>query len=79
MTTTTNPTTTSNGWFGDADPEDAWHPDDPVPLLLRNVARRLAIIEVAARHPDPEIRADGRRRLARVAVDIDYLRERFAD
>lgn len=28
--------------FGDAEPENAWHPDDPVPELVDNVARRLA-------------------------------------
>lgn len=30
--------------FGDADPEDAWHPDDPTPVLLDNVARRLGLL-----------------------------------
>jgi hypothetical protein len=27
--------------FGDAEPEDSWHPDDPVPVLVRNLVRRL--------------------------------------
>ncbi len=29
--------------FGDSEPEDSWHPDDPVPVLLDNIARRIAI------------------------------------
>jgi hypothetical protein len=28
--------------YGDSGPEDAWHPDDPVPVLLDNLARRCA-------------------------------------
>lgn len=30
--------------IGDAEPEDAWHPDDPTPVLLDNVARRLVLL-----------------------------------
>ena len=30
--------------FGDAEPEDAWDPDDPVIELLDNIARRLAAL-----------------------------------
>jgi hypothetical protein len=30
--------------FGDAEPEDAWHPDDPVDELLDNLARRLSLL-----------------------------------
>ena len=26
--------------FGDADPEDAWYPDDPIPDLIANLIRR---------------------------------------
>ena len=33
-----------SGDFGDADPEDAWDPDDPVHELLDNLRRRLTII-----------------------------------
>lgn len=29
-----------DGGFGDADPEDAWHPDDPVTDLIANLIRR---------------------------------------
>jgi len=28
------------GGFGDAEPEDAWHPDDPVTDLVANLIRR---------------------------------------
>lgn len=28
--------------FGDAEPEDAWAPDDPLPELVRNLIRRRA-------------------------------------
>ena len=27
-------------FYGDAEPEDAWHPDDPVPVLVANLCRR---------------------------------------
>jgi hypothetical protein len=30
--------------FGDATPEDAWHPDDPLAVLVDNVSRRLALL-----------------------------------
>lgn len=30
--------------FGDAEPEDAWHPDDPVDVLLDNLSRRCTIL-----------------------------------
>lgn len=30
--------------FGDAEPEDAWHPDDPLWTLIDNVGRRCAIL-----------------------------------
>lgn len=29
-----------DGGFGDDDPEDAWHPDDPVTDLVANLIRR---------------------------------------
>lgn len=31
--------------FGDHEPEDSWHPDDPVPLLIDNLLRRLSLLE----------------------------------
>lgn len=34
------------GWFGDAEPEDAWCPTDATPALLDNLARRLFALGV---------------------------------
>ena len=33
--------------FGDDEPEDAWDPIDPVPELIDNLRRRMALLEVA--------------------------------
>ena len=30
--------------FGDIEPEDSWDPGDPVPLLIDNLFRRLALL-----------------------------------
>jgi hypothetical protein len=30
--------------FGDSEPEDGWHPDDPIPELLDNLRRRLLLL-----------------------------------
>jgi hypothetical protein len=30
--------------FGDADPEDAWDPDDPPEILVDNLRRRLVLL-----------------------------------
>ena len=30
--------------FGDAEPEDAWQIDDPIPVLLDNIHRRVILI-----------------------------------
>jgi hypothetical protein len=37
-------TTDNDSGFGDADPEDAWDPDDPVVELLDNLRRRIVAI-----------------------------------
>jgi hypothetical protein len=56
--------------FGDAEPEDAWHPDDPVPVLLDNLARRCRAL--ALRLPvDLEHRAE------MIAEDLEFLRARI--
>ena len=39
----------SNIEFGDSEPEDAWHPDDPIPELLDNLRRRIILLALAAR------------------------------
>lgn len=28
----------------DSEPEDSWHPDDPIPDLLSNIVRRVALL-----------------------------------
>lgn len=33
-----------NDVFGDIEPEDAWHPDDPVDELIDNLRRRLPLL-----------------------------------
>lgn len=30
--------------FGDTEPEDAWHPDDPIPMQLDNLLRRTNLL-----------------------------------
>lgn len=36
--------------FGDSEPEDSWHPDDPLPERLNNLRRRVILLAVAARN-----------------------------
>ena len=31
--------------FGDIEPEDSWHPDDPVPVLIDNLLRRCNLLD----------------------------------
>lgn len=81
--------------FGDYEPEDAWHPDDPFPVLVDNLLRRLDLVErrvlLESRRDllaaiERRVRRDrrrrrlserDRRRLADVAVDVAFLRDRF--
>lgn len=63
--------------FGDFEPEDAWHPDDPPSTLARNLLRRLEHLAVtlAARGEqagDREIL-----RLEQLADDLEHLRRRL--
>ena len=60
-----------NDRFGDADPEDAWDPDDPLPHLVDNVLRRVALI--AGLH---QLDAMAQRRLEMVLDDLHHIRER---
>lgn len=59
---------TSEPVFGDATPEDAWHPDDPARELLANLSRRLDLLGEPARR---DVDDDLRERLADV---VDRLR-----
>jgi len=36
--------------FGDYEPEDAWHPHDPRPVLVINLFRRVALLDGFADH-----------------------------
>lgn len=63
--------------FGDFEPEDAWHPDDPPSVLARNLLRRLEQIAatVAARGE-----RGGERelfRLEQLADDLEHLRRKL--
>ena len=54
--------------FGEADPEDAWDPDDPVVELLDNLRRRLVAI-VAIHALDEAIK----RRLGWLLDDLAHV------
>ena len=38
--------------FGDIEPEDSWHPDDDVHVLVDNLFRRLVLLRVERQHDD---------------------------
>jgi hypothetical protein len=60
--------------FGDDEPEDAWHPDDPVPELVRNLARRVVLLLAL------ELLSErGRTRLAGIATDLEVVRRRVEE
>lgn len=50
--------------FGDSEPEDAWDPGDPVPVLIDNLLRRLDLL-------------DGRPDLSRRSELLGELEERL--
>jgi hypothetical protein len=62
----------TGGDFGDAAPEDAWDPDDPVDNLVDNLRRRLAAI-VALRMVDDVIES----RLAWIVTDLEHVAGRI--
>lgn len=33
--------------FGDSEPEDSWHPDDPTLELLGNILRRVGLLKIS--------------------------------
>lgn len=65
--------------IGDFEPEDAWHPDDPVDVLARNLARRLEHIahQLAARGGRADRRTIDRAR--DLAGDLQHFRNRIAE
>ena len=58
--------------FGDIEPEDSWDPDDPVPELVRNLLRRLALL-VALR----ELGEAAQRRLELIEDDLHHVLTRI--
>jgi hypothetical protein len=60
--------------FGDADPEDAWDPDDPLPVLADNLRRRAVILAAAA-----GLSAMVRHRLELLAEDLEHVAGRIAE
>jgi hypothetical protein len=61
--------------FGDSEPEDAWHPDDPVDVLLDNVRRRVVLLVLAGRDGDWNLREEIRAR--DIEADFQFLIERI--
>lgn len=56
--------------FGDSEPEDGWHPDDPPAILLENLVRRLVLLRASLGliANDPE-----RRRLRDLEDDLRFV------
>ena len=63
--------------FGDAEPEDGWHPDDPVPELLDNLIRRVILLRAAADSRAPYTAAD-RVRINLLLEDLGHVLNRVA-
>jgi hypothetical protein len=74
--------------YGDSEPEDAWDPDDPIPVLIDNLLRRLDLLD---RRPDLSRRGElvgelaerlaalaGRARSTRDQIRYDQLVEDLA-
>jgi hypothetical protein len=61
--------------FGDSEPEDSWHPDDPVPDLLDNLRRRILLLVAASKlgnwTPREELRSK------EFDIDLLYVIERI--
>lgn len=61
--------------FGDSEPEDAWHPDDPVPELLENLRRRILLLVAAGDDGNWQDRETLRARL--IDEDFRFVIERL--
>ncbi|RPH33803.1 MAG: hypothetical protein EHM90_00065 [Chloroflexi bacterium] len=57
--------------YGDAEPEDAWHPDDPVRVLLDNLSRRCANLGEPG-----VVSADATEWLAEIVERLERIRRR---
>lgn len=61
--------------FGDSEPEDSWHPDDPLPVLVDNIRRRVILLVAAAvigRWTDREVL-----RSTHIDEDLRFIAERL--
>lgn len=54
---------------GDDEPEDGWDRNDPLPFLVENLRRRLALLLIVEN-------ARNRLRLEQLLEDLDWLRDR---
>jgi hypothetical protein len=54
--------------FGDAEPEDAWDPDDPLPELIENLLRRIALLVVLR-----ELGERAQQRLELIETDLRHV------
>jgi hypothetical protein len=60
--------------FGDSEPEDSWHPDDPVPVLLDNILRRIG----ALRHSFDAVATEREKlRFREIDIDLAFIIERL--
>ena len=62
--------------FGDAEPEDAWDRDDPVPELIDNLIRRVALLNTIQ---GKKLTARDRLRIRHLGEDLEYIRSRIAE
>jgi hypothetical protein len=60
--------------FGDSEPEDSWHPDDPVPELLGNIVRRIVLLKAALAATATQRE---QLRFQHVEDDLQFIKERI--
>lgn len=60
----------------DSEPEDAWHPDDPIPEQVDNIRRRVLLLIASAREGRWEDREEIRSR--GIDEDLLFVIERIA-
>lgn len=58
--------------FGDYEPEDAWHPDDPVLVQIDNLLARLLLLAVVIHYTDRD-----RQRVLDLRDDLAFIRSRI--
>jgi len=60
--------------FGDSEPEDSWHPDDPPRELLGNIARRVLLLRASL---DAVATPRERLRFAQIGEDLEHVIDRL--